>query len=85
MTIRCSPMRASRLLRLQLALALLSRSNLSIKQIGIRCGFASPFQFSHCFTQVFGQSPMQTRRQILRGQSLPVIPLPADLTPRVYW
>jgi AraC family transcriptional regulator len=84
-SLNCSPARASRLLRLQLALALLSRSNLSIKQIGVRCGFSSPFQFSHCFQQVFGQSPSQTRRQILSGQSLPVIPLPADLTPRVHW
>jgi transcriptional regulator GlxA family with amidase domain len=33
-------------LRLQLALLLLSRSNLTIKQIANRCRFASQFQFS---------------------------------------
>ncbi len=85
-SLECSPMKVCRLLRLRLAVVLLSRSNLSIKQIGIRCGFASPFQFSHCFSQEFGQSPMHMRHQISStGAAPPVIPLPADLMPRVYW
>jgi transcriptional regulator GlxA family with amidase domain len=79
------PMTVNRLLRLQLALALLRRSNLTIKQISQRCGFASQFQFSHCFSQVFRHSPTAMRQNIMRGDILPSSPLPPDLMPRIHW
>jgi len=81
----CSPMQACRYLRLQLAVVLLSRSNLSVKQIGSRCGFTTPHHFSRCFAQTFGKAPSLVRRQVFAGQPPPVVPLPADLMPRLYW
>ena len=83
--IGCGPMRAYRLLRLQLALVLLSRSNLTIKQIANRCGFASQFQFSRCFTETFRRPPTEVRRRLQRGEHPPSAALPPDVMPRVFW
>lgn len=83
--IGCGPMRAYRLLRLQLALVLLSRSNLTIKQIANRCGFASQFQFSRCFSETFRRPPTEARRRLQRGEHPPSAALPADVMPRVFW
>lgn len=79
------PMRTYQLLKLQLAVALLSRSNLTIKQIAHRCGFECPFYFSRSFSKEFGQSPTEVRKQIRRGKTPPTNPLPVDITPRIYW
>jgi AraC family transcriptional regulator len=81
----CGPMAAYRRLRLHLALALLTRSNLNIKQIANRCGFASQFQFSRNFSQTFGMSPTAARRRVQQGKSPPKSSLPADLAPRIHW
>lgn len=83
--IGCGPMRAYRLLRLQLALVLLSRSNLTIKQIANRCGFACQFQFSRCFTETFRHPPTEVRRRLQRGEHPPSAALPPDVMPRVFW
>ncbi len=80
-----SPMQVLRLLRLQLGLVLLSRSDLTIKQIATRCGFESPFHFSRCFSDAFGSSPSGIRQQLLQGHPPPPNPLPGDLAPRVFW
>jgi AraC-like DNA-binding protein len=84
-SIGCSPMHAYRLLRLQLALALLSRSNLTIKQIANRCGFASQFQFSRCFAETFGHAPTIIRQKLLCGEPPPTAYLPPDVMPRLFW
>lgn len=84
-SIGCGPMEAWRMMRLQLALVLLSRSNLTVKQVACRCGFSSQFQFSRCFSKAFGRPPTEMRRRALRGGSLPAMPLPADVMPRVFW
>jgi len=80
-----SPMRTYRLLKLQLAVALLSRSNLTVKQIAHRCGFECPFYFSRCFSKEIGQSPTDVRKRMRRGQPPPSSPLPVDITPRMFW
>ena len=49
-----SPAHTGTLLRLQLATTLLARSNLSIKEIALKCGFADPLYFSRCFKKTFG-------------------------------
>jgi AraC family transcriptional regulator len=79
------PMQTYRLLRLQLALVLLSRSNLTIKQIANRCGFASQFQFSRCFAESFRRPPTEVRRRLQRGEHPPGALLPPDVMPRVFW
>lgn len=79
------PMSAYRLLRLQFALVLLSRSNLTIKQIANRCGFASQFQFSRCFSETFQYPPTEVRRRLQRGEHPPSAVLPPDVMPRLYW
>ena len=46
-----APMETFRLLKLQLAMALLGRSSLAIKEIADRCGFENPLYFTRCFTR----------------------------------
>jgi AraC-like DNA-binding protein len=79
------PMRTYLLLKLQLAMAMLGRSNLAIKEIADRCGFGNPLYFTRCFTRVYGRSPTETRRALLRMQAPPPNPLPPDIMPRMYW
>lgn len=80
-----SPMVTLRLLRLQLAVALLVRSSLAVKQIAAQCGFADPLYFTRCFTSAFGRPPSRVRSDVLRGIPPPGNPLPVDLTPRIHW
>ena len=80
-----SPMRVYTLLRLQLALSLLVRSNLSVKELAHRCGFSDAFYFSRCFSKTFDVPPTELRAQIAKGAVPPPNPLPVDITPRVYW
>jgi AraC family transcriptional regulator len=80
-----APMETFRLLRLQLAVALLVRSNLAVKEVAARCGFEDPLHFSRCFSKAFGRSPRRMRDDLRRGKPPPPNPLPADLMPRMYW
>lgn len=84
-TIGYSPMQTFNMLRLQLSLVLLSRSNLSIKEIAERCGFDNPLYFSRYFSKTFGKAPSIVREDAVNGKALPNNPLPTDLMPRVYW
>jgi len=79
------PIETHRLLRLQLALALLTRSNLTVKQIAHRCGFDDPAYFSRCFMKVFRRSPRAVRKRLADGLPPPPNPLPVDVTPRLSW
>lgn len=79
------PMETYRLLRLQLAVALLARSNLRIQEIALRCGFEDALYFSRCFSDAYGLSPRATRERMQRGRPPPRSPLPADLMPRLHW
>jgi AraC family transcriptional regulator len=78
-----SPSQTWTLLRLQLGLALLSRSNLSVKEIAQRCGFEDALYFTRCFGRVFGKSPSAIRRDMEMKIPPPPPPLPPDLTPRM--
>ena len=80
-----SPVETYRLLRLQLGLALLARSELAIKEVANRCGFDDALHFSRCFSRAFGQSPRATRARMRSGRPPPASPLAADLMPRLYW
>jgi AraC family transcriptional regulator len=80
-----SPMSTYRLLCMQLAISMLSRSNLGMREIADRCGFDDPAYFSRYFTNVFGCSPSQTRERLRSGGPPPASPLPVDLTPRFFW
>ena len=80
-----SPMKACRLMQFQLAIPLLARSNMNIKQIAERCGFQDQLYFSRTFSRTFGQSPSQVRKAILSGRTPPTVPLPPALMPRMYW
>jgi len=84
-TLGWSPMRTYNLMRLQLSLALLTRTNLTVKQIADRCGYDNQFYFSRCFTKAFARSPNRVRQDLSRGIPPPPSPLPVDMTPRVYW
>jgi len=80
-----APMETFRLLKLQLAMALLGRSSLAIKEIADRCGFENPLYFTRCFTRVYGKSPTETRQSLLKQEAPPPNPLPPDIAPRIYW
>ena len=80
-----SPMVTLRLLRLQLAVALLVRSSLAMKEIAAQCGFSDALYFSRCFSTAFGRSPSRVRRDLDHGIPPPGNPLPVDLTPRIHW
>ncbi|HLA86301.1 MAG TPA: helix-turn-helix domain-containing protein [Thermoguttaceae bacterium] len=84
-TLGWSPMQTYNLMRLQLSLALLARTNLTMKQIADRCGYDNQFYFSRCFTKAFGRSPNRVRRDLSLGVPPPPSPLPVDMTPRVHW
>jgi AraC family transcriptional regulator len=58
-----SPLEAVRLARLEYAAGLLARSNYTISQISVLCGFANPFHFSRAFKRVYGLAPTQARHQ----------------------
>jgi AraC family transcriptional regulator len=79
-----APMQTFRLLKLQLAIALLNRSNLT-KEIADRCGFENPLYFTRCFTQTYGASPRAVRQSLREHQPPPPNPLPPEITPRIFW
>lgn len=79
------PMETFRLLRLQAAVTLLLRSNLTVKEIAVQCGFDDPLYFSRCFSAAFGRSPRRMREELKEGKAPPTNPLPLDITPRVHW
>lgn len=74
-TLGLSPMEAVRLLKLEEAAALLARSNLNVKEIAARYGFASPQHFSRCFSTVYRASPREMRSQTAGGAPPPPGPL----------
>lgn len=80
-----SPMETLRLLRLQLASALLARSNLSVGDIARRCGFDDPLYFSRCFSVAYGMPPRALRERMQKSIPPPASPLPPDLMPRLHW
>jgi AraC-like DNA-binding protein len=82
-----SPMRVCRLMQFQLALSMLERSNRNIQDIAVRCGFPDPFYFSRSFSQTYGRSPSQLRRDMQNGSPPPPNPLPhsGSLMPRLHW
>jgi AraC-like DNA-binding protein len=80
-----TPMQAVRLLRLEWSVALLLRSNLSVKQVAGRCGFVSPYHFSRSFARAYLCPPSEVRRLALQGAAPPPSPLPLDLPPAEPW
>ncbi|WP_419194527.1 helix-turn-helix domain-containing protein [Novipirellula herctigrandis] len=80
-----SPAQTGSLLRLQLATTLLTRSNLSVKEIANKCGFADPLYFSRRYKETFGRPPSAVRSDLAKGIPPPAAPLPIDITPRVRW
>jgi len=56
-----SPIRCQLDCRMELAKHLLHGSSLSVKEIGERCGYADPFQFSRMFRRRTGVSPLRWR------------------------
>jgi AraC family transcriptional regulator len=56
------PMETVRLVRLDYAAGLLSRSNYSVGEVSELCGFANPYHFSRAFKDAFGQSPSAARQ-----------------------
>lgn len=58
-----SPMRHIIQVRLARAQTLLKQTDMPVSKIADACGFDNPYYFSRLFTQVYGQTPTQFRRQ----------------------
>lgn len=72
-SIGVSPLQVVRRLRLGVALTLVIRSNLTIKQIAARTGFASPYHFSRSFAAQYGKPPTAIRADVAAGQPPPEV------------
>jgi len=64
-SLHATPMAVVRQLRLERALVLLARTNLSVQQVAARCGFASPQHFSRCVHASYGRPPTELRRDMM--------------------
>jgi len=73
-------METVRLMRLERALVLLARSNLSVQEVGRLSGFSSPNHFARSFRSVYGNPPLTVRRDLLAGQIPPASPLALPLS-----
>ena len=80
-----SPMKAVRLIRLDMAMGLLERTNMTVQEISYQCGFASPYHFSRLFSETFGRSPTIVRAAIHRGEPAPLSELAADVWTARQW
>lgn len=80
-----APLHTYQLLKLQLSISLLARSDLSIKEISQRCGYTDPLYFTRRFQIQFRCSPTQARSRMISGGSMLQTALPADVMPRFYW
>lgn len=80
-----TPMRAVRLIRLDMAMALLERTNMTVQEISYQCGFASPYHFSRVFSETFKRSPSQVRKSLRAGKPAPLSPLAAEVWSARQW
>lgn len=76
-----SPMQVVQLMRMEQAMTLLERSNLTMSEIARRCGFVSQFHFSRVFRRTYGQPPTDTRDALRQGQPRPSSGLLLDAPP----
>lgn len=68
-TLKRSPLETVRLARLERAVTLMERTNLSLKQVAEATGFANPFHFSRLFRKVHGIPPRAYRRFLHEGHA----------------
>lgn len=54
-------------LRIEYAKKLISKTNLSITEIALECGFSSSSNFYSQFTKLIGMSPLQYKKQVKQG------------------
>ncbi|GGJ27115.1 AraC family transcriptional regulator [Deinococcus roseus] len=66
------PLEWVRLVRLDRALVLVTRTNYRFSEISHLLGFASPFHFSRRFKSAYGFSPREVREQARSGKSIPL-------------
>lgn len=66
-TLGLPPMEVVRLLRIDHSVTYLERTQLQVKEIARRCGFANAFHYSKVFRSAFEMSPTAYREAFLRG------------------
>jgi AraC family transcriptional regulator len=66
-----SPTRAVRILRLQTAATLIASTELRVREVAQKTGFASEFHFSRTFSTLYGVSPRQFRQRYKRSGQWP--------------
>jgi AraC family transcriptional regulator len=80
-----SPMQTYTLLRLESAMLLLARTNLSVQEVALRSGFKNALYFSRLFSKAYGLSPRAFRGELKAGSTRLRMLLPVDLVPRIRW
>lgn len=75
---------ALELLRLDRARTLLARTNLSVREVGEVCGFASPFHFSRRFRAEYGAPPRSYRKAADAGESRSIGPTLLPLARQIW-
>jgi AraC-like DNA-binding protein len=68
-----SPAWALRVLRLQRAAMLLTRTSLSVQSVSALVGFATQFHFSDTFRRHYRMSPSEYRKRAMEGHGLPTL------------
>ena len=67
----CTPMEALRLLRLDRAAQLLTRTDLAVQEVAVLAGFDDAFHFSRLFRAEYGHAPREFRQAVLQGRICP--------------
>jgi LacI family transcriptional regulator, galactose operon repressor len=67
-----SPAEEIRRVRLEKARSLLTRSDLSIGEIAVACGFANSTRLGVAFRKSYGQTPLSYRKQLTCGTTEPI-------------
>lgn len=75
---------ALELLRLDRAKTLLVRTNMSVREVGEVCGFASPFHFSRRFRAEFGTPPRDFRQELDADESVSMVSHLVPLSRRIW-
>lgn len=74
-SLNAGPLECLRFARLERAAALVSRSNLTFKEIAEITGFANPYHFSMSFKAVYGMPPRAYRQAVAGGRAVRTNPL----------
>ena len=78
-SLNLAPLESVRLARLQFAASLISRSNMTVKEVADAAGFATPYHFSRVFHETYGVAPSRFRTAADAGLAVRTNPIVRSL------